>query len=109
MFSDYFNSLNTQAKERYRDKIKVINDKDPYALPLDEFSSKLEDFPEVNYMDLVNYLVYGISAYTFQEFKSYKSLKAYNLFQCGWVFDVYVKKECGMHLVIGKVSEHVLF
>lgn len=109
MFSEYFNSLNVQAKERYSEKIKVINGKDPYILPLTEFSSKLDDFPEVNYIDLVNYLVYGISAYTFQEFKSYKSLKAYNLFQCSWVFDIYVKKERGMHLVIGKVSVQVVF
>lgn len=43
-------------------------------------------------MDIVNYLVFGISQYTMQEFKSHKSLESYETFCCGWVQDLAIYK-----------------
>uniref|UniRef100_A0A8C6U955 RRM domain-containing protein n=1 Tax=Neogobius melanostomus TaxID=47308 RepID=A0A8C6U955_9GOBI len=40
------------------------------------------------YMDTVNYLVFGVSYYTMQEFKSHKSLESYETFCCVWVQDM---------------------
>ncbi|XP_072028778.1 uncharacterized protein [Amphiura filiformis] len=37
---------------------------------------------------MVDYLVYGTSAYTKEQFKSFKSLEAYNQFVSGWVRDL---------------------
>nr|KAG5708687.1 hypothetical protein BaRGS_034904 [Batillaria attramentaria] len=44
----------------------------------------------------VNYLVLGISAYTMQEFKSFKSLEAHVKFTNGWVQDIksYTPDDC---------------
>ena len=36
--SEYFNKLSKECKERYLAKISIIDNKDLYALPRDEFS-----------------------------------------------------------------------
>jgi len=48
--------------------------------------------PPFTYPDMVNYLKYGISAYTMQEFRTFKSLEAYEQFCCGWVQDLETPK-----------------
>lgn len=107
MFSEYFETLNQDAKARYIEKIKRINKIDPYLLPKRELSTNVEDFPDLSYVDMVNYLVYGVSYYSSADLKAYKSLQSYNQFICGWVYDVYVKVISDMHLVIGKVSANL--
>lgn len=56
-------------------------------------------------MQLVNYLVFGISYYTMQEFKSLKSLDSYEQFCCGWVQDlaIYKSQDCENTVVLAKV------
>ncbi|XP_054720573.1 uncharacterized protein LOC129230197 [Uloborus diversus] len=103
MYSEYVENLDNEAKQRYIEKIKDINYKDPYLLHNTELSTSASDLPDVTYIDIVNYMVYGVSAYTLEEFKAYKSLQAYNLFSCGWVLNVFAKKMAAMCLVIGKV------
>ncbi|KAL5013934.1 hypothetical protein ScPMuIL_008204 [Solemya velum] len=39
-------------------------------------------------MDIAKYLIHTVSAYTFDELRSKKSLEAYNYFLCGWVQDI---------------------
>ncbi|KAG8198011.1 hypothetical protein JTE90_001851 [Oedothorax gibbosus] len=105
MTSDYFLGLDRTSKDRYLDKIRSINGVDPYSLTKDS-KEKLKLsvlFPNIAYMDVVNYLVYGVSAYTAECFKFYKSLEAYNQFACGWVSDVSSTKINGLCLVLGKV------
>lgn len=103
MFSRYFQDLSSDARSQYLEKIKDINNIDPYILRKEELSTKLEDFPDLGYIDMVNYLVHGISAYTAEDLKVYKSLQSYIQFKCSWGHDVYVKVFPGMRLVLGKV------
>ena len=43
-------------------------------------------FPALTYFDIVNYLVYGSNLFfSIAQFKSYKSLEAYDRFVSGWV------------------------
>ena len=46
-------------------------------------------------MDIINYLVLGVSYYTMQEFKSHKSLENYETFCCGWMQDLATDKPPG--------------
>ncbi|XP_031334306.1 uncharacterized protein LOC116164293 [Photinus pyralis] len=90
--SDYFNTLPTDVKNRYLDKIKLVNNVDPYLVSIGTCSTNINDFPRVTYFDIVNYLVFNKSAYTQDEFKAYKSLEAYNLFHSKWIKTLCVKK-----------------
>ncbi|KAB0799163.1 hypothetical protein PPYR_07043 [Photinus pyralis] len=90
--SDYCNTLQADVKSRYMDKIKLVNNIDPYIISISSCSKNCEDFPSVTYFDIVNYLVFNKSAYTQEEFKAYKSLEAYNLYNCKWVRTLCAKK-----------------
>ena len=67
----YWDGLNTITRARYFEKIKEIDDIDPYELEKNEWSSNMTKWPEVIYPDIVNYLVYNLSAYTLAELKEH--------------------------------------
>ncbi|CAK6974348.1 uncharacterized protein LOC114459273 [Scomber scombrus] len=86
------NKLTASAKQRYEEKLSDINNIDRYELPAAEWDRDLDHLPPCTYMDIVNYLVFGISHYTMQEFKSHKPLESYETFCCGWVQDLAIYK-----------------
>ncbi|KAL3884911.1 hypothetical protein ACJMK2_025010 [Sinanodonta woodiana] len=55
---------------------------------------------------IIMYLVNGTSAYTLEQFKSYKSLEAYNYVVSGWIDHVntYKPEGCANVIVTAKVS-----
>ena len=83
-YSDYFADLEGPAKSRYQEKITVCGF-DPYALRKSDFSENIELLPNVQYPDIVNYLVLQTSWATQTQMKAYKSMDAYNFFVSGWV------------------------
>ena len=83
----YLDSLQPDALQRYRQKIHIINDLDPYQIPKHQFDQVLK-VPQTNTTDIFNYLVLGKSAYTLEEYKNYKSMDAYKAFVAGFVGDV---------------------
>ncbi len=77
----------------YQCKIKVQREirnvwgiSDPY-LTMEEALEGLEwqDWPEVEYPYIYNYLINTFSFYTEKEIKAYKSLEGYRQFVDGWV------------------------
>ena len=84
--SVYAQSLPDGAKKRYKEKISIIHGLDPFGSGLGE---AVPTVPPVEASDLVAYLVLQTNFITAQQFKSYKSLEAYNQFVCGWVKDVF--------------------
>ena len=44
-FSAYYNSLNPEIQQRYRDKIKEIGDIDPYMIKKSEWSTDFDKLP----------------------------------------------------------------
>ena len=83
-YSEYFAGLEGPAKSRYQEKITVCGF-DPYALRKSDFSENIELLPNVQYPDIVNYLVLQTSWATQTQMKAYKSMDAYNFFVSGWV------------------------
>ena len=83
-YSDYFAGLEGPAKSRYQEKITVCGF-DPYALRKSDLSENIELLPNVQYPDIVNYLVLQTSWATKTQMKAYKSMDAYNFFVSGWV------------------------
>ena len=79
----YRESLPPDVRLRYDHKIECISC-DPYNVPADEFDGNVSKWPDVAYIDVVNYLIFS-QPNTKEELKKYKSLAAYKLFQDGWI------------------------
>ena len=89
--STYFSKLDLKAKERYKVKIKLIENVDPYTLQKEAFTENIDCFPKVTYPDIVNYFLFAPSPLTKEQLKAYKNLRSYNHFVSGWVKDVGLK------------------
>lgn len=85
-FADYALKLDTDSKDRYREKIAVISGTDAFLLPANAWSEDV--LPATEFPDLFTYFILETSSYTAAQFKAYKSLTAYNLFVSGWVTSV---------------------
>ena len=103
MSTDYFNKLDPPTQKRYKEKLEIIGNIDPYSAPDSHFSVKIGDFPSMCYPDIVNYLEFSPSPFSADDIKAYKSLKAYNQIIEGWVRDVKVMTTSGLKAVKGKV------
>ena len=104
IFSDYCNSLEQSARARYKEKCKKCGFV-PYTLKPSDFVDDLNGLPEVEYPDLVNYLVLQTSWLSKEHMKAYKSLEAYNFFISGWVSNLLTKKsKDGRVIVYARVS-----
>ena len=101
--SSYAAGLPSDGKDRYIQKLSMINNVDPF---LGAFSGAetTSDLPPVDISDLLTYLVLKTSFITVQQFKARKSLEAYNQFVCGWVKDVVTRRIAGKYLTTGRVS-----
>ena len=95
----YVQSLSTEAKARYENKIKLIGGVDLYYTKLGK------DIPPVDAADLLSYIVLQTSYLSSQQFKARKSLEAYNQFVCGWVKEVKTWLVSEKYLVKGRVSK----
>ena len=100
----YRDRLEPITKARYMEKIKQINGKDPYEMSKDEWKLDFQDWPDVTYPDIVNYLVYQQSAYTLAELKAFKSLESYNYFTSGWVLEMGHSKINDRSVFLGRVK-----
>jgi len=99
--SSYATGLPSDAKDRYIQKISVINNVDPF---LGAFSVGAETVSILPPVDISDLLVLKTSFISVQQFKARKSLEAYNQFVCGWVKDVVTRKIAGKYLTISRVS-----
>ena len=94
LFSSFTTHLNTEQLNRYNKKLELLGITDPYSAPQVLYyplkSANLEKMPDVQYPDIVNYLIFNPSPYTGQTMKAYKSTDAYKYFQAGWVKEVMV-------------------
>lgn len=102
----YRDKLSKDARDRYLEKLSSINNIDPYDLTGKSWSADPMLLPPTSYLDITNYLIHGISAYTYEQFRNYKSLEAHGHFTNGWVQDLltFRPKHCDNVIVSTKVS-----
>ena len=79
----YVDTLDGLSRQRYLDKLRVIDGVDPYTLPSGSWTKDEASFPAVSYPDIVNYLIFGKSFYFMDDMKAWKSLEAYNQLTSG--------------------------
>ena len=100
----YFKTLSGEGRKRYLEKIKILNNCDPFMMKTYELSDNLEELPEKSKMDLVNYLILTHSFYTGKQLKAYKTLEAYRFVESGFFQALKFKKIDEYYLVVGDVS-----
>ena len=64
-YSEYYHHLEGAAKTRYREKLAILGGiTDPYLI-MERSQNSLEwqDWPEVQYLDIYNYLITTLSLY----------------------------------------------
>ncbi len=105
--SGYARELPEDAKRRYLDKLMLMDGMDPFLLPSSSLRTRATpaaSLPLVEASDIVSYLVLQTSFLTAKQFKSYKSLEAYNQFVNGWVKNVQAWNVKDKIAVTGRVS-----
>lgn len=107
--SDYFKTLVGDVRMRYKDKIAIINNIDPYTLDAESPYKSKSSFPIVSYMDVVSYFLCTHSFFTAEKLKSYKSLESYKFCEAGYVRDVCVYKIDEHFVVRAKVQSAFFF
>ena len=91
--SSYFLQLGEIGKKRYEEKLQLLGlNEDPYLLPPDRFSTDMDLWPSLEFPDIYMYLINSPSPCTKEEFKAYKSSKAWSYFVAGFVQDVMAMK-----------------
>ena len=88
-YLDYCVGQEGPAKSRYHKKITVCGF-NPYASRKSDFPENIELLPNVQYPEIVKYLVVKTSWATKTQMKAYKSMEAYHFFMFGWVNTLYV-------------------
>ena len=83
-------SLVLSAKAHCLSKIETIKE-DPYLLKKSDLDVNFNNLPNVDYTDIINYLVYSTSYLTAKEMNAKKSLQAYNNFLSGLVLEAAIK------------------
>ena len=104
MSANYFNKLDPPPQQRYREKLKVIGNTDPYSSPDCDFSVKIGDFLSICYPEIVNYLVFSQSPFSTYDMRAYKKLKSYNQVIEGRVRDGKAMTTSGLKVLEGALS-----
>ena len=103
--SEFTSNLDAPSLQRYKEKLIAIENIDPYLLEKADFSTCVDNLPDITYPDIVNYLVFHPSPYSTEDMKAYKSLEAYNQVLEGWVRETGVYKISELKVIRGKVRK----
>ena len=98
----YFDGLTGRTRERYLEKLKLIDGADPY-----EIDHRSRKYDLSLYPDLVIHLSNTPSPYTSEDFQAYKRLEAFNQFLSGWVNKIRVMETGDNRAVSARVSVNV--
>jgi hypothetical protein len=107
MLSRYTLELNSAVLARYGDKLKCINNIDPYLLlefQKNTLSDETEQYPPIELEDITMYFLERKSPYTNEQIKAYKSLESYKYFKSGFVYELFVRTFDDVKLLIATVK-----
>ena len=86
--SQYFRQLDNKAKARYKEKLQILGGiEDPYvegSSVAPESAIDWQDWSNVEYTDIYNYLIATPSPYTKEQLRAYKSMDRYVFVANGW-------------------------
>ena len=94
----YVDTLDSTSRRRYDEKIKDIENIDPFEHPT--WSTDENLLPKIEQEDIYDYLRNRVSFYTREQFKAEKQLGAHNQLTSGWVKSVVSYKPQGCDIII---------
>ena len=101
----YRKTLALEERKSFDEKLKLIENIDPYNASNFLFSDSMELWPQIEFPDIANYLNFSTSSYTKEQLKAYKSLDVYKYFVAGWVRGIFVGKATdNIKILIWKVG-----
>eukprot|EP00112_Aurelia_sp_Birch-Aquarium-sp1_P014555 Seg3152.2 transcript_id=Seg3152.2/GoldUCD/mRNA.D3Y31 product="hypothetical protein" protein_id=Seg3152.2/GoldUCD/D3Y31 len=78
---------------------------DPFSIPVNQFTNRLNDVPPWGIKDIFNFFIFKSSDYDRQKIASLKVFQEYYLFQDGYVKELRVKESDSGHFVfVGDVK-----
>ena len=80
------------ARERYREKLKVLSGEDPYEILRECWTDDVDLWPGITHIHVGLCLLLNPSPYSADDLHNYKSLDCYVNFISGWVREILVKK-----------------
>ena len=72
----YRDSLSAENRQMYDKKLKIIARIDPYSVSANFSSQSMTEWLEIEFPDIVNYLLFSTSKFTKEQVKAYKSLQS---------------------------------
>ena len=88
----YFSSLRDEAaRKRYYEKLKIIEDLDPYETEKKDWEDNVDIWPSVTHINVGMFLLLTPSVYSGDDLLNYKSMESYRNFLAGWVREVLVR------------------
>ena len=73
--------VDTESKQRYAYKLRLISGYDPYELPGEEWQDNIEMWPAITFVHVCMYLILNPSPYTTDDMLNYKSLDSFKTFK----------------------------
>ena len=102
----YRDSLSAENRQMYDDKLKFTPGIEPYVVIDNFYSQSMDEWPEIEFPDIVNYLRFSTSKFTKEQLKAYKNLQSYQYFVAGGVRSIFVGKTTeDTTILIGKVRK----
>ena len=104
LLGGYFSSLRDEvARKRYYEKLKIIEDLDPYETEKKDWEDNVDLWPSVTHINVG-------SVYSGDDLLNYNSMESYRNFLAGWVTEVLVRSLTSANgskkmIVIDKVRE----
>ncbi|KAJ1520333.1 hypothetical protein ONE63_004531 [Megalurothrips usitatus] len=81
----YKDTLQNNDLLRYEQLLQLCEGIDPFELDWKALSDGIELLPQVNIVDILQYLVYGVKSHTMAQIRAYKATAAYTFLNDGWV------------------------
>jgi hypothetical protein len=83
--SSYAKQLPLDVLIRYKEKLEMIDNVDPFQIKDSELSLNKNDYPKTQIVDIYMYFIESKSPYTREEIKAHKSLQAFKYYESGFV------------------------
>ena len=100
----YAAGIPEDCRARYKEKLSLIGNIDPYELPKAAFQYSVDLWPATTYIHLGMHLIFTPSPYTGDQLLNYKSMECYQRFTSGWVRGIMVYKAVDdKRVVVAKV------
>lgn len=86
----YHDCLTAKSRKVYEEKLKFNAGIDLYPLSTSFFLQSMNKWPEIEFPEIVNYLLLSSTNFSREQLKAFKSFRSYQYFVAGWARGIFV-------------------